>query len=509
METRLKRSRRTGARTGAGTRSLATAVREDIAPGRSDEARGRDGDGAGRSDEARGRNGDGPGRSGEAPGRNGDGPGRSGEAPGRSGDGAGRSAKAPLNNVTTPTRSDTRRDKVSSPVQRARTDRAAPPRSVAGAQLPEPVQAAAAPRIRPVYRTTEREGSRARQEEISVVGLNAASRNALGALGFSTITSRRSTLLGGRDVSRLRTPRGMSPQAAALAVRQRYPGLVADLSHLYRPAAAQNPTSVRYAQELVGIEGSARCVVNVRIGLVDTGTGRHATLGRIRMIQRSFVDHGAGTNALHGTAVASLLVGSLPGVQPLLPGARLYSANVFAGQQQVLAADVTAIIEALDWMAKSRVRVVNLSLIGPPNALLEAAVAGAARKGLILVAAGGNDGPSAPPVYPAAYPAVIAVAAVDQRSRPYSGNNRGSYVQISAPGVDIWAADGRGGEAFWTGTSFAVPFVTAALAREVAAGTVRHIDDARRFLSTSARDLGPRGRDPIYGYGLLQARSCG
>ena len=300
----------------------------------------------------------------------------------------------------------------------------------------------------------------------------------------------------------------MSPRAAALAVRQRYPDLVADLSHLYRLAAAQEPTSGRYAYELVGVEGSAGCVVNVSIGLVDTGIGRHATLERVPMIERSFVDPGAGTDTLHGTAVASLLVGSLPGSEPLVPGARLYSANVFAGQQQGLAADVTAIIAAIDWMADSGVRVVNLSLIGPPNELLEAAVNGAAQKGMILVAAGGNDGPSAPPAYPAAYGAVIAVAAVDERSRPYSGNNRGSYVQISAPGVDIWAADGRGGEAFWTGTSFAVPFVAAALAREVAAGTVRHIDDARRSLSVSARDLGPRGRDPIYGYGLLQAPSC-
>lgn len=340
------------------------------------------------------------------------------------------------------------------------------------------------------------------------MGLDAASRNALQAAGFSTITSRRSTVLGNRDVSRLRIPPNLSPQEAVAAVRQSFAAVTADVTHLYRPAA--QPTSVRYAQELVGVEPAVRrCPVNLRIGLIDTGTGRHDALRRASMVQRNFVERGAEGNTLHGTAVASLLVGELPGVEPLVPGARLFSANVFSGHEGVLAADVTAIIEALDWMAANRTRVVNLSLIGPDNELLEQAVLGAARKGLILVAAGGNDGPSAPPAYPAAYPAVIAVAAVDDRGRAYSNNNRGPYLEISAPGVDIWAADGRGGEAFWTGTSFAVPFVTAALAREVAAGAVRHIDDARHFLGTSARDLGPRGRDPIYGHGLVRARDCG
>ena len=340
-----------------------------------------------------------------------------------------------------------------------------------------------------------------------MIGLDAASRNALQALGFRTIASRRSSVLGNRDVSRLRTPADVSPQAAVEALRQRFPELITDLSHLYRPAAPA-PTSVRYAHDLIGFDWTASCPVDARIGLVDTGVARHAALRGARLSQRRFTDAKAGINNLHGTAVASLLVGSLPGVEPLAPGARLYSANVFAGNEGVLAGDVSAIIEALDWLAATGVRVVNLSLAGPDNQLLQTAVLAAAQKGLIPVAAGGNGGPSAPPAFPAAYPAVIAVAAVDERGRPYAANNRGTYMEIAAPGVDIWAAHAEGGEAFWTGTSFAVPFVTAALAREVSLGTVRNINDARRFLSSSARDLGARGRDPVYGYGLIQARGC-
>ncbi len=117
-------------------------------------------------------------------------------------------------------------------------------------------------------------------------------------------------------------------------------------------------------------------------------------------------------------------------------------------------------------------------------------------------------GPGAPAAYPGAYPGVIAVAAVDARSRPYPRNNRGSYIAISAPGVDIWGADARGGEAFWTGTSFAVPFAVAAVARDVALGRVRDVNDAQAALARSARDLGAPGRDPIFGYGLLHMGGC-
>jgi subtilisin family serine protease len=130
-------------------------------------------------------------------------------------------------------------------------------------------------------------------------------------------------------------------------------------------------------------------------------------------------------------------------------------------------------------MEERGVKVVNLSLMGPPNEILELGVKGAAQRRQILLAAAGNAGPGAPAAYPGAYPGVIAVAAVDARTRPYPRNKRGSYIAISAPGVDIWGADARGGEAFWTGTSYAVPHAVAAVARAVALGRVRDVNDAQ------------------------------
>jgi subtilisin family serine protease len=319
--------------------------------------------------------------------------------------------------------------------------------------------------------------------------------------------------LGNQTVARLRTPPDMHTVPALELARQRVPQLTMDLTHLYRPAQATaqratQPVPVAYPAELVGFYGGANCPVATRIGLIDTDLAAHPALSDAPIRRRGFVANDARTSTVHGTAIASMLVGQLPGVLPLAPGAALYAGNVFAYEGEALRSDVTAILAALDWMAEQEVAVVNLSLMGPPNELLERGVLAAAQRGQILLAAAGNSGPGAPAAYPAAYPPVIAVAAVDARIRPYPRNNRGNYIAISAPGVDIWGADARGGEAFWTGTSFAVPFAVAAVAREVALGRVRDANDAQAALARSAQDLGAPGRDPIFGFGLLHMGGC-
>ncbi len=345
-----------------------------------------------------------------------------------------------------------------------------------------------------------------RQEQITALGLTRESRQVLGALGFRILSERPSALLGGRIVARLRTPSGQSATAALARVRTLMPELVFDLAHLYRPSGETLP--VRYARTMIGAPEPGSCRIEARVGLIDTGVASHASLRGADIVRRSFVARNAATNVAHGTAIASLLVGDLPGAGALLPGATLYSANVFAQDAQGLRADAPAIIEALDWMAEAGVKVVNLSLMGPPNALLDRAVTAAAQRGQVLVAAAGNDGPAGAPAYPAAYGPVIAVSAVDARGRAYSANNRGAYVTLAAPGVDIWAADARGGAAFWTGTSFAAPFVTATAARDIAIGRAHDINDGRRLLARNARDLGAPGRDQIFGYGLVQVNGC-
>src|SRR5581483_1352998 len=150
---------------------------------------------------------------------------------------------------------------------------------------------------------------------------------------------------------------------------------------------------------------------------------------------------GAPSSPAHGTAVAALLAGR-PGTlsEGLLPGARLVAIDAFnqAGDRE--RTDVTRLITALEMLSDRGVRIINLSLSGAPNRLLEKAIAAAVARDIVVVAAAGNKGPGAEPAYPAAYPGVIAVTAVDRQLRIYARATHGDYVSLAAPGVDVLTA---------------------------------------------------------------------
>jgi subtilisin family serine protease len=144
--------------------------------------------------------------------------------------------------------------------------------------------------------------------------------------------------------------------------------------------------------------------------------------------------------------------------------------------------------------------VINISLAGPPNRLLEAVLARVNQRGIPVLAAAGNAGPASEPLYPAAYESVVAITAVEAGGRVFRLANRGEYLDLAAPGVNIRHADSEGGYRVSSGTSFAVPFASVAVARL----RVQHPGgDALSQLYQSAFDLGPPGKDSIYGYGLL------
>ena len=120
-------------------------------------------------------------------------------------------------------------------------------------------------------------------------------------------------------------------------------------------------------------------------------------------------------------------------------------------------------------MVAQRVPVVAISLVGPANPLVARAIAQAQARGVRIVAAVGNDGPAAPPAYPASYPGVIAVTGVDGRDRVLAEAGRASHLDYAAPGADMAAASPNGRLAAVRGTSFAVPFVAGRLALHVRA----------------------------------------
>ena len=104
---------------------------------------------------------------------------------------------------------------------------------------------------------------------------------------------------------------------------------------------------------------------------------------------------------------------------------------------------------------------------------------------------------------------MIAVTAVDSRGRVYRRAVQGNHVDVAAPGVDIWTAASISGARTKTGTSFAAPFVTAALSKMLAADGDLSPAELERRLIADAADLGDPGRDKVYGAGLLDAsRIC-
>jgi subtilisin family serine protease len=146
--------------------------------------------------------------------------------------------------------------------------------------------------------------------------------------------------------------------------------------------------------------------------------------------------------------------------------------------------------------------VVSISLVGPSNPLVARAIAAAQRRGVYVIAAVGNDGPAAPPSYPASYPGVIAVTAVDGRNRALIEAGRAAHLDYAAPGADIRGRDKDGKTVRLRGTSYAVPLVAARAAAAVERGP-----SWETVLDREAVDLGPKGPDAQFGRGLL-CRDC-
>jgi subtilisin family serine protease len=223
----------------------------------------------------------------------------------------------------------------------------------------------------------------------------------------------------------------------------------------------------------------------IRMGLIDTGfETAHPALAGVTVQRQAFAADGYRA-AAHGLSVASLTGAG--------KGSTLYSADVYGGGPT--GGSALAVVRALAWMAQVRAPVVNVSLVGPANAAVQQAVAAVQGRGALIVAAVGNDGPAAPPAYPASYPGVVAVTGVDRRGKVLLEAGRASHLDFAAPGADISAAQGQG-FAPVRGTSFAAPIVAGRLAALVEGGT----KDAVTALSRQAHQPGRQ-----YGRGLIAA----
>jgi len=306
--------------------------------------------------------------------------------------------------------------------------------------------------------------------------------------------------LGDRVITLL-VPPGVTTRRALRDLRTADPGGSYDFDHLFfsvqtaAPLPADRPPTAETSVE----------TVDVRVGLVDGGVDAGHSVFATRRPHLSGCD-GAPAASEHGTAVASLFVGRAPEFHGAAPGAELFAVDVYCGAAAP-GGRVRDIVVALTDLVAAHVRVINMSVVGPDNTVLAAVVRKVIAQSIVIVAASGNDGPNAGPLYPAAYPGVVAVTAVDAHQKVLLEASGGEHVRFAAPGADMLAATLGGQYAAVRGTSFASPLVAGLIARLLAQENSAGVDQVVQQLAATAAAPGSGRRDRRYGLVGLELRT--
>lgn len=249
----------------------------------------------------------------------------------------------------------------------------------------------------------------------------------------------------------------------------------------------------------LGIKGNAGWGKGVKVAVIDTGVASHPSLkGQVQHID--LIGDGSSITSYHGTAVASLIAGDSNLIKGISPEASILDIRALNSDGS---GDAFTVAEGIYQAVENGSQVINLSLGSQSdNPALREAVLYAQRRGVILVAAVGNEG-LGQVSYPANYPGVIAVSANDANEGYLTFSNRGPAVDIAAPGIELTAAGVENDTILFTGTSAAAPLV---------AGTVAHMIEQYpditynkiiNSLQNSANEAGPPGEDVYFGEGIL------
>jgi subtilisin family serine protease len=331
------------------------------------------------------------------------------------------------------------------------------------------------------------------------------------AYGLELLSSRPILLLNARaTLFRVRAGRS---EDAALAALQRDPRVRSaqfNMRYLHSDDGRGGPGSIpQYGPRNVKLPDAHRLALgrNVMIAVIDSAVDTaHPDLKGAVVHAFDVVGVKDATPDFHGTAVAGI-IRSRGVVEGVAPQAQIMSVRAFRTRPRTAPETTTELLlAAIDLAANYGARVLNMSFYcRQRDGHLQELLRNVASRGIILVAAAGNDGPSAPPVYPAAYPEVIAVTAVDEADRRYEFANRGRYIAIAAPGVDILAPVEGGRRDLVTGTSFATAYVSGIAALLLERDSSMNTAAVAQVIAAGADDLGPAGRDDDFGAGRINA----
>jgi Subtilase family len=336
----------------------------------------------------------------------------------------------------------------------------------------------------------------------AIVGFAQTQRLAL--LGIHRLPAINAVLYQFRVTDRRAVPAVLGSLRGDARIGSAQPNFLYTLQDAVAPAPAGDPAQYVVAKLHLGEAHAFATGAHVLVAVIDSAidTAHPELQGTVS----------AGFDAIggvplphqHGTAMASAIAAHrrLVGVAP---AAHILAIRAFGGAGATAQGLTTRVLDGLQRAADAGARVANMSFTGPADPKLHEMIASLRQKGMVPVAAAGNDGPNAPPDYPAAYPEVIAVTATDVDDKLLRVANHGSYVAVAAPGVDIFVAAPNGRYDFSTGTSVATAHVSGLAALLLDRSPALTPDAVQDILMRTAKDLGPKGRDDAFGAGLIDA----
>jgi hypothetical protein len=337
-------------------------------------------------------------------------------------------------------------------------------------------------------------------------------------LGLTVIASER-LANAGSTVVRLKITNGKTPAAAIESMKNVGMAAIVQPNYVYAldqagaeqaPATRGDPAqqqgdAAQYILEKLKILDVHRMVrgANVPIAVIDSEIDfTHPDLVGVVAQRFSAVGGAPEKPHPHGTGMA----GAMAARQRVLgtaPAARLLAVHAFSSNAAKTESTTFNILKGIDWAVGQGARVINMSFAGPADPSLQRSLKLAYDKGIVLVAAAGNAGAKSPPLFPGADPLVIAVTATDVDDKLFTGANRGKYISVAAPGVDILVPAPENAYQLTTGTSVAAAEVSGIVALLLERNPKLTPADIRRILTASARRLGTGERDDNFGAGLI------
>ena len=334
-------------------------------------------------------------------------------------------------------------------------------------------------------------------------------------MGLSIISQQNLDALG-RNAFRFSIGNGRSVRDVIRALEANSIVAVAQPNYQYRvsqnsntPVAEHKGDPAQYMVEKLQLEEVHRIASgkNVTIAVIDSEADKQHTELQGQIAEQFNAVGEAEKAHSHGTA----MVGAIASRDRLLgvaPGAKILAVRAFSESQQSAEGTTFNILKSIDWAVSRGAKVINMSFAGPRDPALERTLKKAYDQGVVLIAAAGNAGPKSPPLYPGADPSVIAVTATDAVDRGFKMANQGPYVSIASPGVDVLAPAPAEAYQMSTGTSIATAHVSGVVALMLERDPTLTPADVRKILESTATDLGPKGKDTQFGWGLVNPQKA-